>query len=690
MAFRNIPGRGADNFKDSVPSAAQLPLNGNNIGDFRTVQDTGKPYYWNGTSWVLDDASNGITSLTGDVSATGPGAAAATVNSVGGSSAANVNTATIAANAATSNNTPNTIVKRNGSGNFNAGSIALSNFINQSEIATPTAPSAGSDNLYFKNTGHLYQQNSSAVEVPLVTGPVSSVNKGIARWNGTDGTTLSDSTIIIDTVTANSLFIGSLPNQSMSGTQDTVFGVSSGTAITSGTQNSIFGFLAGNLLTTGNGNTFLGFNTGNAITSQISNTLVGSGAGSAITSSNNTFVGFQSGHAATSNGDNTFFGYKSGIINTAAQNTFVGSQAGVVNTSGTSNTMVGYLAGGANTTSSNNTHVGWGAGFQGTGNSNTYIGSLAGQSAGAGSSNVCVGFSAGNLISSGSQNTYIGQQAGAGSTTTSQNTMLGFGAGANNTGSSNTYLGWEAGFSGPTTGSNNLYLGVLAASSATTGSNNIAIGNNSQLDANNASNRLVIGSSANPVSIGYFGQGGAPNAAPAGFTLAPTSASGTNIAGGAFVLTGGRSTGSGVGGAIQFQVSIATGSSATLNALTSVGSASGAGLWTIGASGGTQTHVVNGTLSATQNLITSVAGFGLQVKEGSNARMGTAVLVAGTVTVSNTSVTASTRIFLTTQTPGGVPGAVYISARTAATSFDITSTSVADTSTVAFLMVEPA
>lgn len=64
-----------------------------------------------------------ITALTGDVSASGPGSSAATVNSVGGSSAANINTAEVAANAATASNTASTIVKRDASGNFTAGAI---------------------------------------------------------------------------------------------------------------------------------------------------------------------------------------------------------------------------------------------------------------------------------------------------------------------------------------------------------------------------------------------------------------------------------------------------------------------------------------------------------------------------------------------------------------------------------------
>lgn len=68
-------------------------------------------------------SSSAITALTGDVSATGPGSVPATVNSVGGSSAANVHSAELAANAATSTNTASTIVKRDASGNFSAGTI---------------------------------------------------------------------------------------------------------------------------------------------------------------------------------------------------------------------------------------------------------------------------------------------------------------------------------------------------------------------------------------------------------------------------------------------------------------------------------------------------------------------------------------------------------------------------------------
>lgn len=61
-------------------------------------------------------ADNFISNLTGDVSANGPGSVAATVNTVGGSTAANIHTAELAANAATALNTASTIMARDGAG----------------------------------------------------------------------------------------------------------------------------------------------------------------------------------------------------------------------------------------------------------------------------------------------------------------------------------------------------------------------------------------------------------------------------------------------------------------------------------------------------------------------------------------------------------------------------------------------
>ena len=80
---------------------------------------------------------------------------------------------------------------------------------------------------------------------------------------------------------------------------------------------------------------------------------------------------------------------------------------------------------------------------------------------------------------------------------------------------------------------------------------------------------------------------------------------------------------------------------------------------------------------------------GLIVKEGSNAKMGSASLASGTATVSTTAVTNNSRILLTSQSDAGTPGFLRVSGRTAATSFTITSSSATDNSAVGWLIVEP-
>lgn len=103
--------------------------------------------------------------------------------------------------------------------------------------------------------------------------------------------------------------------------------------------------------------------------------------------------------------------------------------------------------------------------------------------------------------------------------------------------------------------------------------------------------------------------------------------------------------------------------------------------------------ITNSTLNVSVvagNLAVSTAGKGLQIKEGSNAKMGVATLVAGTVTVNTTAVTANSRIFLTHQNNSGTPGFVSVTAKTASTSFTITSASATDTSDIAWIIVEPA
>ena len=72
----------------------------------------------------------------------------------------------------------------------------------------------------------------------------------------------------------------------------------------------------------------------------------------------------------------------------------------------------------------------------------------------------------------------------------------------------------------------------------------------------------------------------------------------------------------------------------------------------------------------------------------SASKSGTAVLVDGTVTIANATITANTRIFAFCQTPGGGIGSLYCSARVVGVSFTLTSTNILDTSTIAWMLLE--
>ena len=67
---------------------------------------------------------------------------------------------------------------------------------------------------------------------------------------------------------------------------------------------------------------------------------------------------------------------------------------------------------------------------------------------------------------------------------------------------------------------------------------------------------------------------------------------------------------------------------------------------------------------------------------------GTTTLVAGSATVTNATITASTHIVVSVKTAGGTQGFLSTT-RSAGVSFTITSTSGTDTSTVAYIAIEP-
>lgn len=143
---------------------------------------------------------------------------------------------------------------------------------------------------------------------------------------------------------------------------------------------------------------------------------------------------------------------------------------------------------------------------------------------------------------------------------------------------------------------------------------------------------------------------------------------------------------------IYLPTAVITGTIATsygINVAASTGATSNiAGTFT----DGTRTaNLADGTnaITATGNISLAAAGNGLIIKSGSNARIGTGTLTAGTVTIANTSVTANTRVFLTdTSSSTTNVGSLTVSAISAGTSFTVTSTLALDTSTFNWMLVE--
>lgn len=188
---------GNDNTLTDIPASALVPLTANKAvasdgaGGLvaSATTDTELGYVSGVTSAIQTQLNNKqatgnyITALTGDVTASGPGSVAGTVASVGGSSAANVNSATVLANAATDANTPSTIVKRDANGDFDISSVTMVEL-----GSTPSTPASNTDKLYFKTDGKFYKLNDLGVEKEIGGNPVSDftiVNNQVAPANVT-------------------------------------------------------------------------------------------------------------------------------------------------------------------------------------------------------------------------------------------------------------------------------------------------------------------------------------------------------------------------------------------------------------------------------------------------------------------------------------------------------------------------
>lgn len=245
----------------------------------------------------------------------------------------------------------------------------------------------------------------------------------------------------------------------------------------------------------------------------------------------------------------------------------------------------------------------------------------------------------------------------------------------------------------------NMVLGntgiVYAANSMSTASGNISItnsaaGGNITVTASGATvtNRINIGGSTT-----FSQTAGAKAVVEFANTFAPGSGSAT-FYNADFIATVNQTGGAnGATGAIRFAPTL-TAIGSKWSALTSATSNSnalfinqtGANSYSthVGAFGFGSTTVPTDKVEVTGNVALLAAGNKIKIATGSNASVGTATLVAGTVTVNTTAVATGSTIFLTCNTPGGTQG--FLSAPSGsivnATSFVINSSSGTDTSTV--------
>jgi len=218
-----------------------------------------------------------------------------------------------------------------------------------------------------------------------VTGPVSSTDTAIARWNGTSGTVIQDSGVTID----GSNNIAGLNSISSDG----------GDFTSDGSGNVTLASLTGSPTTTtqssGDNSTKI------ATTAYVDSGLAGLALGSlsdCITDYSNTnmFLGQGSGAAGTSGDENTCLGID---VLAAA-------------TSGGANTAVGFYALKNSINGTGNTAIGSEAAIGLTsGQNNVVIGADTFSSATSASGTVCIGFQAGDSLTIGTDNVVIGYGA---------------------------------------------------------------------------------------------------------------------------------------------------------------------------------------------------------------------------------------------------------------------------------------
>ena len=253
-----------------------------------------------------------------------------------------------------------------------------------------TIPAAALDTGYLykkpNNNSLFWKTTTSELDLTLnsggVLGPDTSTVNALTRWNATDGTLLSNSTVTLDssgifsslnsasTVSAttsistinyklNSIdFIKYYSSQPIAigysvynGTSDLdnainniVIGKNSMTSITTGYNNIAMGTQTLNALTTGLDNVVIGSSAGLSVNTGISNVLIGSAAGSSITSGTSNVAIGTNANTFQNVSDTISIGNSASYRNAGTRNICLGSSSLGNSLSGNDNICIGHNA----------------------------------------------------------------------------------------------------------------------------------------------------------------------------------------------------------------------------------------------------------------------------------------------------------------------------------------------------------
>jgi len=303
------------------------------------------------------------------------------------------------ATTATSANTPNTIVLRDGAGNFSAGTITAN--LNGNATTATTATNATISVSFsgalvgdvtgtqgatvVASVGGQTAVNVAAATVLANNATNLNVANTIVRRDGT-GSFAAQIVSVVDSVLSRNLVLSTNPSTATNGN---ILKGANSFIHNFGTNNTFLGINAGNFTMTGAGNTGIGVNSLLANTAGAQNTAVGqTSLQSNTTGSSNTALGFRAMETNTIGAANTAVGQNALLSNTTGNNNVgVGAHALQVNITALNNVAVGFNALAASN-ADQNTAVGCNT-LENltTGTSNTALGRFAGQNASGASSN---------------------------------------------------------------------------------------------------------------------------------------------------------------------------------------------------------------------------------------------------------------------------------------------------------------